>query len=268
MANFRKCDSIEKATKTMEKLEKIVKFLDKYLKIRDIKDITWNGLQVEGNPNVNQVVFTENASLDTFKMALKEKADLIVVHHGHFWKEENPSLIKDSKERVEFLLKNGISLYVAHLPLDRHKEVGNNAQLLKLLGAKIKSEFSVYKGKNVGWIGEFSRPLPVGEIVKKINSKLNTNCKTLLFGKNKIKTIAVCSGGGNYKDFNEAIDKEVDLYLTGDAIDIYPSTKDAKFNVIFAGHYATETVGVNALMKVVGKRLKIETTYIDDPTGL
>ena len=103
---------------------------------------------------------------------------------------------------------------------------------------------------------------------KILNSKLNTNCNCLLFGPQKIKTIAVCSGGGSSRDFYEALNKKVDLYLTGEATDIYPDVKDAKFNVIFAGHYATEIAGMKALMKVVSKKFKVKTIFIDDPTGL
>lgn len=252
----------------MEKLKDIVKFLDNYLKIDDIKDTSWNGLQIEGKPNVNKIVFTENAGLDTFKKAIKEGTDMIVVHHGHFWQTGNPSFVGHNKERISLLYENGISLYGVHLPLDRHKEVGNNAQLLKLLGAKIKKGFFMEDGKNVGWIGEFRKSVSARDIVKKLNSNLNAKCTSLLFGPDRIKTVAICSGGGGYKYFYDALSEKVDLYLTGDTIEIFNSAKDAKFNVIFAGHYATETLGVKALMNVVAKRFRVKTIFIDDPTGL
>jgi len=252
----------------MVKLKNIVKFLDNYLKIKDIEDTSWNGLQVEGKPDVNKIVFTENAGLDTFKKAIKEGTDMIVVHHGHFWKTGNPSFVGSNKERVALLYKNGISLYAAHLPLDRHREVGNNAQLLKLLGAKIKKGFFMENGKNVGWIGKFKKPVSLKDIVKKLTSNLKAKCTPLLFGSDKIKALAVCSGGGGYKSFYDALNEKVDLYLTGDTIEVYNSAKDAKFNVIFAGHYATEILGVKALMPLIEKRFKVKAVFIDDPTGL
>jgi len=252
----------------MAKLKDVVKFLDNYLRIDEIQDTSWNGLQVEGSPNVNRIVFTENAGIDTFKKAIKEKADLIIVHHGHFWKTGDPSFVGFGKERIGLLYKNSVSLYASHLPLDRHIEVGNSAQLLKLLGAEVKKEFLMEEGKNIGWIGEFKVPVSVREIERKLNSTLNTKCRSLLFGQDKIKTIAVCSGGGGYSAFYEALNKKVDLYLTGDTVEIYNAAKDAKFNAIFAGHYATETVGVRALMKVVNKKFKVKSVFIDDPTGL
>ncbi len=90
----------------------------------------------------------------------------------------------------------------------------------------------------------------------------------LHFGRKKVKTIAVCSGGGSYSGFYEALDAGVDLYLTGDAVEIYYTARDAGMNVIFAGHHATETIGLKALAEVVRKRLRVETVFIDLPTGL
>ena len=252
----------------MAKLRDLVEFLDDYLKIEDIKDDSWNGLQIEGKPEVNKIVFAVDAGIETFKKAIEERADLVVVHHGHFWKQSNPSLVASTKERIDLLYKNGISLYASHLPLDRHKEIGNNVQLLRLIGAKIKDEFHQHEGKNVGWIGKLKNPVPIKEIEKKLNSELKTKCIVLKFGEEEIKTIAVCSGGGDYSTFFEALSKKVDLYLTGDASEIYHSAKDAKFNVIFAGHHATETTGVKALSKIIEQKFKIKTVFIDIPTGL
>jgi len=255
----------------MAQLKDIVKFLDNYLKVKEIKDFSRNGLQIKGEKEVFKIAFTENASLDTFKMALKEKADLIIVHHGILWKtkyKKNPAFEKITKARINFLLKNSISLYAAHLPLDAHRIVGNNAQLLELLGAKIKTGFSKFGKKTIGLIGDFKSPIPVSKIIRILNKNLKTKCKTLLFGPSKIKTIAAASGGGGSEVFYDALNKKVDLYLTGEFHEVYTSAKDAKFNVIFAGHYATETVGVRALMKVVNKKFKVKTVFIDDPTGL
>jgi len=249
----------------MAKLKEVVKFLNNYLKIKGIKDASRNGLQARGKSEINKIAFTENAGLDTFKIALKEKADLIVVHHGILWKNWFKKL---APKRMKFLMKNSISLYAVHLPLDRHKIVGNNAQLIKLLGAKIKNGFAYEKGKNVGWIGEFKRALNLRKIARTLKVKLKTKCVVLPFGNKKIKTIAVCSGGPGSKTLYEALNKKVDLYLTGEQKDFYTDVKDSNFNVIFAGHYATETLGVKALMPILKNKFKVKTIFIDDPTGL
>ncbi|HIE44034.1 MAG TPA: Nif3-like dinuclear metal center hexameric protein, partial [Candidatus Omnitrophica bacterium] len=125
----------------MAKLKRIVKFLDEYLNIDEIEDNSWNGLQIEGNPVVEKALFAVDAGMETFTTAVGENADLIVVHHGHFWKNLNPSVTEWAKERIEILYEHKISLYACHLPLDKHREIGNNAQLLRLLGARIKEEF-------------------------------------------------------------------------------------------------------------------------------
>jgi|TARA_B100001971_G_C18260978_1_gene586856 dinuclear metal center YbgI/SA1388 family protein len=252
----------------MENLKDIVKFLDTYLKTDEIEDRSWNGLQVEGKAKVNKIIFTENAGKDAFKKSLEKGGDLIVVHHGILWKNTNPSFRNWHKERISLLAKKEVSLYASHLPLDRHRKVGNNAQLLKLLGAVIKKEFLLYENKHISWIGEFKKPVRPEEIIKKLNSKLNTKCVSLLFGKKKIKTIALCSGSGGSASFNEALEKEVDLYLSGESPDVYTLAKDARCNAIFAGHYATETLGLKALMEVVKNKLKVKTLFIDIPTGL
>jgi dinuclear metal center YbgI/SA1388 family protein len=252
----------------MPSLKKIVRFLDDYLETDDVKDASWNGLQFEGKKNVTKAAFAVDASVEAFEEAIKQNTDLLIVHHGHFWNFHNPSITGWAKERIKILFDNDISLYVSHNPLDRHKEVGHNAQLLKLLGANITDEFFPYHGKNVGWTGECKRAQPLKEIEEKLNGELNTVCKVLPFGKKTVRTIAVCSGGGSYNGFYQALEAGVDLYITGDAVEIYYTARDAGVNVIFAGHHATETIGLKALSRVLGKKFEIETVFIDLPTGL
>ena len=256
----------------MAQLKKIVKFLNNYLKIKDIKDTSRNGLQVRGRPEASKIAFTENAGLDTFKIALKEKADLIVVHHGILWKRlpfsRNKWFKKLVTRRIKFLERNNLSLYAAHLPLDRHRTVGNIAQLIKLLGAEIESGFAYEGGKNVAWVGKFTNAVNLKKIVSILERGLKTKCVVLAFGNKKIKTIAVCSGGAGSKTLYDALNKKVDAYLTGEQKDFYTAVKDLNFNVIFAGHYATETVGVKALMPILKNKFKVKTIFIDDPTGL
>lgn len=251
----------------MKNLSSVVSFLDDYLKINEVSDNSWNGLQFEGKSEVNKVMFAVDAGVLTFQKAIEERADLIVVHHGHYWKNSNPSLVNWSKKRINLLYKSNISLYAVHLPLDMHPIVGNNAQLLKIIGAEIIDKFDVFGTQNIGWIGKI-KETPLETLVSKLNNLLNTNCHVLPFGRKKVWTIAVCSGGGGYPRFYEALNKKVDLYLTGDSVEVYHSAKDAKMNVIFAGHHATETVGVKALSKVMEKELNIKTIFIDLPTGL
>lgn len=252
----------------MPTLKKVVAFLDNYLKIDEIEDSSWNGLQFEGNPRINKIAFAVDASVESFEKAAKATADMLIVHHGHFWSNHNPSITSWSKERIDLLYNNDLSLYACHLPLDRHKEVGNNSELLKILGAKIKKEFLMHKGKNVGWLGERKRAISLMDVERKLVDTLDTECIILPFGKENIKSIAVCSGGGSYGGFYEALELNADLYITGDTAEVYYTAKDSGMNVIFAGHHATETVGLKALSKVLEKKLKVDVLFIDLPTGL
>lgn len=252
----------------MPQLKQIAEYLDQYLEIGDIKDTCWNGLQFEGKSEVKKIAFAVDASIDTFKIAIQKQTDFIVVHHGHFWHTQNPSIVGWANERIDILYKHRTSLYACHLPLDRHRVVGNNAQLLKLLGANITNEFLLHEGKNIGWIGMTKRAVPLKHIEQKLNTELNTNCVVLPFGKEKVKAVAVCSGGGGYGGFYEALNSGVDLYITGDAIEAYYSAKDSKMNVIFAGHHATETLGLKALAEVIRRKFRIQCMFIDLPTGL
>ncbi len=248
-------------------LNKVVKFLDDYLDIKGIEDYSFNGLQFEGKKEVDRIVFMVDSGLSSLKLAVENKADMIVVHHGLFWKGMNPSVVSVLKNKLEVLFKNNVSLYAAHLPLDRHREVGNNAEILKMLGARIKEEFVFSGDKNIGWIGEFEKKRDFRGVVKDIDGFLNTK-SVFIENKRKVKRIGVCSGGGNFKDLLEAIDKKVDLFVTGDRFDAYHLSKDYGINVVFAGHYATETTGIKALSRVVEERLGVKVVFVDNPTGL
>ena len=252
----------------MPKLQKIVSFLDKYLEIDSIKDSCWNGLQFEGNEDVKRIAYAVDAGIETFLKAASLKCDMVVVHHGHFWTNLNPSYKGWFKKRLEILYDSNISLYACHLPLDRHKVVGNNAQIIKLLGGRIEKEFLFHSGVNIGWTGRLKKAKTINEISSILQKQLNSNPNVLSFGPKKVNTVAVCSGGGGYGGFYEALEMGVDLYLTGDSIEVFYTAKDAGMNVIFAGHHATETIGLSALQKVVDKQMKTNSVFIDLPTGL
>ncbi len=251
------------------KRDQLVLFLDTFLNIKSIKDDSCNGLQVEGKDDIKKVIFAVDAGLETFEKAVEQNADMVVVHHGMFWNGVNPSVVSWKKKRIEMLLHYGISLYAAHLPLDMHPEVGNNAQLLSLLNFEREKPFGFYHGQAISFTGVIETLKTIDHIIATLKNELGAECKVLQFGKKEIKRIAVCSGGGDdYGMLQEAFDVGADLYLTGDATLMYHQVKDMRFNVIFAGHHATETVGVKALSQVVAKEFGIMTEFCNIPTGL
>ena len=244
------------------KLQKIVSHLDSKLEINKIEDRSVNGLQVQNSGTVKKIGIAVDACMDTFRKAKKEGCDMILVHHGLFWNARE-TITKEMHTRIKYLLDNNIALYAAHLPLDKHETLGNNALLFKMLGAKPKEVF----GK-VGFHGEFPKPVPITQIIKVLSEKIKADGSAFLYGPEKIRTIAIVSGGGAY-DIMEAIALGLDLYITGEPANMIPTVaKDAKINVICAGHYATEIVGVQAVAKHLEKTFKLKTVFLDNPTGI
>lgn len=249
------------------KLGDVVQFLDEYLRINEWGDKSRNGLQVEGSSEVEKIAFAVDACMESFEMAKQANADMLVVHHGLIWGgiEYVRGIVA---RRLRFLLENGISLYAAHLPLDAHPEIGNNAQILKILGIEIAEPFGSYHGSTIGYAGTFGESKSVDEIVSIIEKSLNTEVKLLRFGRDEVRKVGVVSGKGAFV-ISQAIDSDLDLLITGEAEhEAYHLAKEGGLNVIFAGHYATETVGIKALMDVVKNKFDVEVEFIDIPTGL
>lgn len=252
----------------MEHLRNIVTYLDGYLDVSGVSDYSWNGLQFEGADRVGRALFAVDAGIETFERTQEEKAQLVVVHHGVFWKSSDPRYVATQKKRLQILFENNISLYACHLPLDRHPTVGNNAGLVKLIGARLGEPFGRHEGQCIGYTGKLPGAVTRDSIVRKLSLALNTECTVLPFGRDRIRTVGVVSGGAGQSDFSEAVALGVDLYVTGEVTELYHAARDAGTNVVFAGHHATETVGVKALAGVVRKRFKVKCVFADIPTGL
>lgn len=244
------------------KLRKVCRFLDDYLQVRNFKDVSNNGLQVEGGDEVERIAFAVDASMDSFKAAKAVNADLLVVHHGLIW--GGIDYVRGIKaRRIGFLLENKLSLYAAHLPLDAHREVGNNALILREVGAEPLEEFGDYKGVKIGFSSIMDEERRVGEIAEKLGA-----IKVLPFGDEKVKKIAAVSGRGGFA-VSEAIENGVELLITGEPEhEVYHIAKEGNLNVIFLGHYESEKFGVKALSEVVRKNLGLETIFLDIPTNL
>ncbi len=244
------------------KLNEICQFLDNFLKIEEFADTSANGLQVEGREEVGKVAFAVDACMESFKAAYKLGADLLIVHHGLVW--GGIRYVRGIvKRRIKFLLDTGISLYAAHLPLDAHPEVGNNASIMKKVGAEIQEPFGEYKGVKIGYLGSFKDVKRLSEVVDNFNS-----ATVLSFGPEKIMTLGVVSGRGGFA-IEEAIEKGLDLFITGEAEhEVYHLAKEGGINVAFLGHYESEKFGLLNLLEVISSKFNVETVFIDVPTNL
>ncbi|WP_297516642.1 Nif3-like dinuclear metal center hexameric protein [Thermococcus sp.] len=247
--------------------DELVAFLDEYLQISAYPDKSSNGLQVEGKEEVERVAFAVDTTLRTIERAVKGKADMLVVHHGMIWGGLN-YITGIHYKRLKALIESGLNLYVAHLPLDAHPEVGNNVGLLKLLDLEPKGPFGEYKSLSIGFYGEFEEPQPIEKVAQIIAEKLDTTVRTYEFGRRVIKTVGAISGAGAFA-LEEAYRKGMDLLITGEFTHAdYLTALDLPQSVLVAGHYKTETLGVKALMELIRERFGLDVFFIDEPTGL
>lgn len=232
--------------------------------VHHIPDSSLNGLQVETDRDITKAAMAVDATLETFKQAKEYEAELIIVHHGLFW--DKVPIVGPLYRRVRYLIENRIGVYAAHLPLDMHDEVGNNRELARILGMTNTQPFLRYKGSLIGLIGEVETT-DIHAVAKLIESKIGGDIKVFPSGNCEIKKVAVCSGGGG-QDLDQAIEAGADLYVTGETShEAVALARDAEISIVFAGHYASETLGPKALGKHIETKLGLSTVFIDAPTG-
>jgi len=176
-------------------LLKLVEYLDTLLRIKEIEDDSLNGLQVENSGSVNKIALTVDVSEAAFEKAGEIGADFIFVHHGLFWRHPVP-ITQTIYKRLQILFKKNIALYAAHLPLDMHPELGNNAQISKIMEWPIAGDFGEYHGSILGKRVEFEKPVALTDIVKTIEEKLSCNPVVWNFGPDLISRMGYVSGGG------------------------------------------------------------------------
>ncbi|UCH85377.1 MAG: Nif3-like dinuclear metal center hexameric protein [Candidatus Latescibacterota bacterium] len=244
----------------------LVRYLDEYLKISDIPDKSLNGLQVEGTGRISCAAFAVDACLKTIRAAARRGADILIVHHGLFW-SNNELITGVMRDRIALLMAHNMSLYAAHLPLDCHEEVGNNAEMARLLGLTLGDRFANYHGVKIGYLAHLEHAISRGGLARLIEKKLNTKIDTLGFGPAKIKQVGIVSGGAaNFAA--EARDRGCQAFVTGETSHTaYHLAKEARINVFYAGHYATETVGVKSLARHLRQRFSLDCRFVAAPTG-
>lgn len=247
---------------------KVIDYLDNYLRIGEIEDYGPQGLQVEAeNEEIGRIALSVDVAPAIIAAAANWKADMLLVHHGVLWRDVE-RIAGPLGQRVRLLLKHGINLYAAHLPLDAHPVVGNNAVLARLLGVEIERWWCAPKGTPIGVIGSVATGTTLDELVGQINEQLNTEARVLAHGPTQVGTIAIISGFGA-DEVADANALGADTLLTGETSHAhYWAAADHGMNVIYAGHYATETVGVRALGQHLADHLGVQTKFFDFPTAM
>jgi len=252
----------------MVRLNKLTAYLNDYLRIHDFSDPSQNGLQVEGKKEVHKVAFAVDARLRTFQKAVKAKADLLITHHGLFWGRSQ--LLRGTHyQRIKTLLDNDLALYTAHLPLDAHMEVGNNAVLARAIGLEQLEPWAEFKGQTIGVRGVFPDPPTVDELMERANEVLTPFGNPVVRygrGSKKIKKMGIVTGDAA-SEVIRASRNRLDAFLTGEPDHVMAMEADErKVHFLCGGHYATETFGVRALSEHIEERFDIETIFIDAPT--
>jgi dinuclear metal center YbgI/SA1388 family protein len=245
----------------------IVRHCDALLRTREIGDYDGaaNGLQVENSGRVTRIAAAVDASLTTVKLALRAKADLLIVHHGLFWSPSHPWTGK-KYELLRLVLEHDLAVYSSHLPLDAHPKLGNNAQLCAALHLKNPQPFFSSHGQFIGW--QTRANISRVDLAKRLTRVLGNEPLLIPGGPASCRRIGVVTGGAG-GDLKQAAQEGVDTFITGEGPHwTYSLAEELGLNVFYGGHYATETFGVKALAAQLSRKFKVPWTFLDYPTGL
>jgi dinuclear metal center YbgI/SA1388 family protein len=242
-------------------------YCDRLLRTAKVQDYenSFNGLQVENRGGISRIAAAVDASLSTARLAVAAGADLMVVHHGLFWAPSHPWTGR-RYELVRFLIENNLAVYSAHLPLDAHPSLGNNARLCAALGFKNLKPFFLDHGQHIGFQAQIK--LPRAELADRLQQATGKAPLVIPAGPEVCRRVGVVSGGAG-ADMALAAREGVDTFVTGEGPHwTYALGEDLGLNVLYGGHYATETFGVKALAECLSARFKLPWTFLDYPTGL
>jgi dinuclear metal center YbgI/SA1388 family protein len=235
-------------------------YLNQYLEVARFRDYCPNGLQVEGRAEIASVVSGVTASLELLRAAVARGADTVIVHHGYFWRGEDSRVTGTRRERLALLLKHEINLFAYHLPLDAHPEVGNNAQLGKVLGLLPAGRLGE---QDIAMFGTLASPVRLAAFAARIETALQRTPLTIGDPEREVCNVAWCSGAAqNYLE--DAVRSGVDAYISGEISEqTVHLAREAGVAYIAAGHHATERYGIRALGEHLAARFGAAHDFID-----
>ena len=241
--------------------KEILEYCAAALNTVDFDDYCVNGLQVDGKDEVQKIVIGVSASERFFNEAIRAGADMILVHHGVFWKNSpNPMHITGMfYRRLKILMDNNVSLAGFHLPLDAHAELGNNAGLIRKLGMRLGEPVEV------GFMGHLPEKEPFDVFVARVNEKLDTSAQVFPYGPAEVQNVLVISGGSS-ASYPKALTNGADTFLCGDVRENFVREfEEVGLNFINAGHYNTEKLGIQALGARLADTFDVTVEFIDIP---
>jgi dinuclear metal center YbgI/SA1388 family protein len=241
----------------------LVAALDDLLAPRLFDDYCPNGVQVQGRSEVATLVTGVTASQALLDAAVAKGADAVLVHHGYFWKGEDPTVRGMKRRRLATLLAHDISLIAYHLPLDAHPTLGNNARLAAVLGLETTGDLECGAARSVGFTGRITQPMTGTAFAEHIGQRL---CRAPLYvpgAAEVFATIAWCTGGAQHH-IEQAVDLGVDAYLTGEVSEpTVHIARETGLHFFAAGHHATERYGVQALGDHLAAQFALQHHFID-----
>jgi dinuclear metal center YbgI/SA1388 family protein len=241
------------------RLDELEIYVNGLLNITRFHDYCPNGLQVEGRSEVRQLISGVTASLEFLEAAIAAGADAVLVHHGYFWRGENPCLTGIKHRRISYLMSHRVGLLAYHLPLDAHAELGNNTQLGRRLGFTEIGRFGEQGIAVQGTLSEIS----LKELRTNIEHVLRREPLVIGNDAKMIRRIAWCTGAAQ-DYFDEAIDLGLDAFITGEISErMVHAARESGVAFISAGHHATERYGVQALGEHISQKFGIAHQFID-----
>lgn len=244
----------------MARRQEVLAAIDTLLSPQQFADYCPNGLQVEGRAEIRRLVTGVTACQALLDAAVEAEADAILVHHGYFWKNEDGRVTGLRRRRLATLLAHDLNLFAYHLPLDAHPELGNNAQLGRVLGL---TPTAVVGDQGLLWIGEPAVPASAGELAERFGAALGRTPLLVGDAQRTVRRIAWCTGGAQGM-FEQAIDAGADLYLSGEISEQTTHTaRESGVPYIAAGHHATERYGVQALGEHLEQSCGLQVAFVD-----
>lgn len=243
--------------------QQLVNFIDETLNSARIKDYCPNGLQVEGKAEIRTIVTGVTASQALLEQAVALNADAILVHHGYFWKNEAMPVVGMKKRRLALLLQHDINLLAYHLPLDVHAELGNNAQLGKILG--VQQAEPVLSAEPLGVLqqGSLAEAKSLTAIAERLSKTLGREVLVEDAGIGQVQKIAWCTGGGQGY-IEQAAAAGAQLFVTGEVSEqTIHVARELGIHFIAAGHHATERYGIKALGEYLASQLGLQVHFVD-----
>ena len=244
----------------MARRDDIVALADDVLDVASFPEYGRNGLQVVGADEVSKLVCAVSASRELFERAAEAGAQLVLVHHGLFWRNEPLVVDRRLRGRLEALFRADLSLVAYHLPLDAHPELGNNALLARLLGAQREGPFA-----EIGAAARFEEPVTAAELSLRLRNVTLREPLVFAHGPEQIERVAIVTGGGGNR-LIQAAHEGYDALITGEPEEpALHTARELGIHFFAGGHHATETLGVMALAKRLAERFDLQHEFVDLP---